>query len=50
MEIIVRAISYNYRFEEVPIVFVDRIEGQSKMEDAEVTKFLKSVWKLYNTF
>jgi len=50
MEIIVRANEYNYSFEEVPIVFVDRIEGQSKMEGAEITKFLKSVWKLYNTF
>ena len=52
MEIVVRAQSaeYGYSLEEVPIVFVDRIYGESKIEGAEITKFLKSVWTLFKTF
>ena len=50
MEIIVRSFDYGYTVNEVPIVFVDRIFGESKIEGAEITKFLKSVWKLFGTF
>ena len=50
MEIIVRSFDYGYTVEEVPIVFVDRIFGESKIEGAEITKFLKSVWTLFKTF
>jgi len=50
MEIIVRANDYGYTVGEVPIVFVDRIFGESKIEGAEITKFLKSVWALFNLF
>ena len=52
MEIVVRGTSnsYGYSLEEVPIVFVDRIFGESKIEGAEITKFLKSVWTLFKTF
>ena len=50
MEIIVRSFDYGYTVNEVPIVFVDRIYGESKIEGAEITKFLKSVWKLFSIF
>jgi len=50
MEIIIRAREYNYTVKEVPIVFVDRIFGESKIGAGEIVKYLKSVWKLGWTF
>ena len=49
-EIVIRGMHYTYTVEEVPIVFVDRIFGDSKIEGAEITKFLKAIWNLFNTF
>ena len=46
MEILVRANKYGYNIKEVPIVFVDRIYGESKLGANEVNVFLKGVWKL----
>lgn len=46
MEIVVRANKYEYKVEEVPIVFVDRIFGESKLGAGEIVKYLKGLWKL----
>merc|ERR1712129_98141 len=46
MEIIVRARSMGYSIAEVPIVFVDRIFGYSKMGVTEITGYLKGLWAL----
>lgn len=60
MEILIRAKSYNYTIEEVtsknnlfckvPIVFVDRLYGESKLGANEIVIYLKGVWKLLWTF
>jgi len=51
MEIVIRAIEYGYTIEEVPLVFVDRIYGDSKIGPGEIVTYLKSVWKLmWTTF
>lgn len=43
MEIIVRAVKANFRIAEVPIVFVDRIYGESKLDGQEIISFAKGV-------
>ena len=48
MDIIVRAKWKNYRISEIPIVFVDRIYGSSKLGPEEVYMFLKGIWQLFN--
>jgi dolichol-phosphate mannosyltransferase len=50
MEIIIRAEQKKLQIEEVPIVFVDRIFGESKLGANEVIIYLQGVWKLFNTF
>jgi dolichol-phosphate mannosyltransferase len=50
MEIVMRAQALGYKIEEVPIVFVDRIFGESKLGSNEIVMYLKGVWKLFNTF
>ena len=50
MEIIIRAVNYGYSIEEVPIIFVDRIYGESKLGTNEIVIYLKGVWKLFWTF
>ncbi|EGR27944.1 hypothetical protein IMG5_186300 [Ichthyophthirius multifiliis] len=50
MEIIIRAKNYKYNVEEVPIVFVDRLYGESKLGANEIFIYLKGVWKLFETF
>ena len=50
MEIIIRSVSYGYKFEEIPIVFVDRIYGESKLGANEIVTYLKGCWKLFQTF
>lgn len=47
MEIIVRAHDMNYSIGEVPIVFVDRMYGQSKMGMNEIVQYLKGVFNLF---
>ncbi len=49
MEIIVRACWKNYRVGGVPIVFVDRIYGSSKLGPNEIYIYLNSLWTLLNT-
>eukprot|EP01083_Nonionella_stella_P014205 39935_1 len=46
MEIIVRAKSMGCSIAEVPIVFVDRIFGYSKLGSTEITGYLKGLWTL----
>ena len=41
MEVIVRAHDMNYSIGEVPIVFVDRMYGKSKMGVGEIVQYLK---------
>eukprot|EP00483_Globobulimina_turgida_P004361 UN04370 len=49
MEIIVRAQSMRYSIAEVPIIFVDRIFGYSKLGSTEITGYLKGLWTLMKT-
>jgi dolichol-phosphate mannosyltransferase len=49
MEILVRARNYGYTIEEVPIVFVDRVFGASKLGGAEIVGFLKGLLFLFFT-
>lgn len=46
MEIIVKAQWNKKKIGEVPIVFVDRIFGESKLGLGEIKKFLQSIWDL----
>ena len=41
MEVIVRAHDMGYTIGEVPIVFVDRMYGESKMGMGEIVQYLK---------
>lgn len=50
MEILIRAGKKGCRIEEVPIVFVDRMYGTSKLGANEIKIYLKGVWTLMNTF
>lgn len=47
MEIIIRAQAMDYKVKEVPIIFVDRIFGESKLGANEVLIYLKGVWNLF---
>lgn len=49
MEIIVRARYKGYSIGEVPIVFVDRFFGESKLGKSEIVGFLKGLVKLVFT-
>lgn len=50
MEIIVRAVDDGFRIEEVPIVFVDRMYGASKLGGAEIVLYLKGLlWLFFTT-
>ena len=49
MEIIIRAKSMGYTIAEVPIIFVDRIFGYSKLGTTEITGYLKGLWQLIKT-
>ena len=41
MEVIVRAIQKGYKVEEMPIIFVDRLYGESKLGANEIISYLK---------
>ncbi|BFZ58856.1 dolichol-P-mannose synthesis [Savitreella phatthalungensis] len=47
MEMIVRARAAGYKIAEVPIAFVDRIYGDSKLGSDEITQYAKGVWSLF---
>lgn len=49
MEIIVRARSLGYTVGEVPITFVDRIYGESKLSGNEIVGYAKGVGSLWWT-
>ncbi|XP_071649781.1 dolichol-phosphate mannosyltransferase subunit 1 [Temnothorax longispinosus] len=49
MEMIVRARQFNYTIGEVPITFVDRVYGQSKLGGSEVVQFVKGLLYLFAT-
>jgi len=46
MEIIIRARQFGFTVAEVPIEFVDRIYGESKLGAGEITQYLKGIWTL----
>lgn len=48
MEVIVRAQYLNYKIGEIPITFVDRLMGKSKLGMNEIVIYLKTVFKLYS--
>jgi len=50
MEMVMRAKSYGYKIEEVPIVFVERIFGESKLGGNEIYIYLKGVWSIFWKF
>ncbi|CAH6720315.1 dolichol-phosphate mannosyltransferase [[Candida] jaroonii] len=47
MEMIVRARNLGYNIAEVPISFVDRLYGDSKLGGSEIVQYLKGVWTLF---
>lgn len=49
MEIIIRARQLNYTIAEVPISFVDRVYGESKLGGSEIFQFAKSLLYLFAT-
>jgi dolichol-phosphate mannosyltransferase len=49
MEIIVRAKQLRLVIEEVPITFVDRIYGESKLGTREIVMYLKGLFRLFFT-
>jgi len=49
MEMMVRARQFGFSIGEVPITFVDRVYGESKMGASEIVQYLKGVWQLFTT-
>jgi len=47
MEMMVRAKALGYSVGEVPITFVDRIFGESKLGGDEIVQYAKGVWGLF---
>lgn len=47
MEVIVRARVKGYSIAEVPIIFVDRLYGESKLGATEIVSYLKGLWNLF---
>jgi len=47
MEIITRAQYLGYTIEEVPITFVDRIYGESKLGSGEILNYLKGLVDIF---
>ena len=47
MEVIVRAVKMKHSIAEVPIIFVDRIYGESKLGANEMISYLKGLWQLF---
>jgi dolichol-phosphate mannosyltransferase len=47
MEVIVRAKKSGYSVSEVPIIFVDRIYGESKLGANEIISYLKGLWNIF---
>ncbi|ABN65208.1 dolichol-P-mannose synthesis [Scheffersomyces stipitis CBS 6054] len=49
MEMMVRARSLGFKIGEVPISFVDRLYGESKLGGDEIVGYLKGVWTLFTS-
>jgi dolichol-phosphate mannosyltransferase len=49
MEMIVRARQFQFTIGEVPISFVDRVYGQSKLGGSEIVQFAKGLLYLFAT-
>lgn len=49
MEMVVRARQFNYTIGEVPISFVDRVYGESKLGGSEIVQFVKGLLYLFAT-
>lgn len=49
MEMMVRARSLGFSVGEVPISFVDRLYGESKLGGDEIVQYLKGVWSLFTS-
>ncbi len=47
MEMIVRARQLEYTIGEVPITFVDRVYGESKLGASEIVGYLKGLFQLF---
>jgi dolichol-phosphate mannosyltransferase len=47
MEMMIRARQQNFTIAEVPITFVDRIFGQSKLGGQEIVSYLKGLISLF---
>lgn len=49
MEMMVRARALGYSIGEVPITFVDRIFGESKLDAGEIVSYVKGIWMLFTS-
>jgi len=49
MEMMVRARALGYSVGEVPITFVDRLYGESKLGANEIVSYASGVWTLFTT-
>lgn len=49
MEMIIRARQFNFTIGEVPITFVDRVYGESKLGGSEIFQFAKALLHLFAT-
>lgn len=47
MEVIVRAKQKGYKVAEVPIIFVDRLFGESKLGATEIVSYISGLWSLF---
>lgn len=47
MEMMVRAKAMGYTVGEIPITFVDRLFGESKLGGDEIVAYAKGVWSLF---
>jgi len=49
MEMVVRAREQGFSIGEVPITFVDRVFGESKLGANEIVSYLRGLWTLFTT-
>jgi dolichol-phosphate mannosyltransferase len=47
MEVIVRAKQKGYKIQEVPIIFVDRLYGVSKLGAMEIVAYVKGLFNIF---
>jgi dolichol-phosphate mannosyltransferase len=49
MEMMVRARQFNFTIGEIPIAFVDRVYGESKLGTNEIIGYIKGLWGLFKS-